>query len=497
MHIGEILNGVFDHEVSWRPSSGSIKPVHVANGFVRALTGQQFDVERLHQFVVWWKHGKRPDEERSYDALVREDPTYASIAGSSGAFDRARRFLGGLLNADSGLYPAAAMSDMTLTCVQMASRSGNDRGLGNFGAALLRAGAGSRALADAVVRAAATDKPEDPITVAVWPLLATDGKKVKVTSNRLSALECPHNAQFVRALQEAATDLATHEVAQGNRLRTLERVVQFTCVAPLVHAQALGANGDPAARIPLLLAMGGALSDEVTTASELSMRLVYEAFEEWLADRLADRIARREPLDGESSVLECSSDGREVRRIFRGIGSAEKEHPAPDEETLESRMAAFQEARLEFGREEPSKVLGHALVSAYLQEYSSGGPREFLGGLSRRVGLIYPHFQGRGTRRLRPSTAVLDMLVRACVPSGQSVSLPTFLGRLWERFGLLTGGHRSEAWDDVVALHNHGITIDAAALDENTEMLVTQLEAMGLARRYADNVTFVGDADAV
>jgi hypothetical protein len=39
MRIGEVLDRVYDEEVGWRPVSGAIKPVHIANGMFRALTG--------------------------------------------------------------------------------------------------------------------------------------------------------------------------------------------------------------------------------------------------------------------------------------------------------------------------------------------------------------------------------------------------------------------------------------------------------------------------
>jgi hypothetical protein len=47
MHIGEVLNGVYDDDIGWRPASGSIKPVHVANGLFRAVQNAHYDVGDL------------------------------------------------------------------------------------------------------------------------------------------------------------------------------------------------------------------------------------------------------------------------------------------------------------------------------------------------------------------------------------------------------------------------------------------------------------------
>lgn len=497
MHIGEVLNGVYDEEMGWRPSSGAIKPVHVANGLVRALTGQVSDLTTLHQFIVWWKKGRTPDEDRSYAALTAQDDSgvYLSLADNADSFDRARRYLEGLLGTDKGVFPSTEQSDLTLTCAQMASRSGNDRGLGDFGASLLRGASDSAILAEAFIAAAESASPRDPITAAVWPLLDTEVKSTSRAQKATKALQRPHNQEVVRSLRLAARDLASHERVQGNRLRTLERVVHFVCVATQVHAQALAADGELQARMPLLVAMGGDLHRELVEAGEQSLQMMYEQFEEWLGKAVAERIRRGKAVDGAEGVIEADTlDGRTVRRVLREIGVARKGHPEPDDDTLDLRMADFETARREFGRDDPALVLGHTLVRCYVREFSSGGPRPFLQGLESRTGLVYPHYQGRGMRRIRPSTSILDMLVRSCVAVDELVPFEDFLCRLWERFGLVVGGRRSAAWDDAEILHERGVSIDPDALVGNTEALVQQLEGMGLARRYADNVTFVGDA---
>lgn len=499
MNIGEVLNDVYDKEIGWRPSSGAIKPVHVANGLARALLNEHYDLTKLHQLVVWWKRGKTTDELRSYEALVHDDPSglYRSIAHNADAFDRTRRYLEGLLGADKGLFPSIEKSDFTLTSARMASRSGNDRGVGEFGAALLNDGA-QQSLSGAFRRSASSDKPQDAISAAVWPLLELTPRESRPSQKAATALERSHNRAVVAALREAAEVLATHEDAQGNRLRTLERVVHFVCVATLVQAHALSANGDLDKRIPLLLAIGGNQKGAVDGASEQCLSLVYDAFEFWLAEMLALRIGKSRLMgdDGDPIVLQ-SGDGRSARALLRTIGSAAQGHGDPDEDTLDARMADFASAKREFGKDRLESVLGHTLVASYLREFTSGGPRPFLQGLESRTGLIYPHFQGRGPRRLRPSTAVLDMLVRSVVPHGEAVPLNEFLKQLWNRFGFIVGGRRTYDWDDAEALNENGVSIDMSALISNTEAFTDLLVRMGLARRYADNVTFVGQTHGV
>jgi hypothetical protein len=88
----------------------------------------------------------------------------------------------------------------------------------------------------------------------------------------------------------------------------------------------------------------------------------------------------------------------------------------------------------------------------------------------------------------------MDVLVRACVPANDALPLDQFLENLWGAFGLIVGGRRGQEGGDAELLSRNGIDIDPSNLVANTDALVDLLADMGLARRFADNVTFVGDA---
>ena len=495
MKIGEVLNAVYDEEVGWRPATGQIKPVHVANGLVRAVTGEFYDTASLVEFLISWKKDKVPDEERSYKRLVLEGrrDAYGYFADSEREFDRARRYLRGLLNADNAVYPSAENSALTLTCREMASRSHQDSGLGDFGAALLRSGT-SELLAKALLRVLDVRRPEDPLTAIAWPLLGRDAKPARPKQGIGRTLTKKHHRQCLNQLGVAAERLARHEEQQGNRLRTLERIVHFVCLATHAHAQALAARGVLDSRPPLLMAVIGGKRSDLAAASERSLESMYGQFEEWLISEEAARLRERKPLMDGARLEELSVDGRTVRSVLRQILSAKQRHEEPDEETLDARMADFEDAKRSFGKDDPALLMAHALVRSYLREYESGGPRSFLQGLARKAGLLYPHFQGNSRdKRVRPSVAILDVLVRACVPPRESLPLDEFLDNLWGAFGLVVGGRRGEEGGDAELLLQNRIDIDPSHLVANTDALVDLLVGMGLARRFADNVTFVGD----
>jgi hypothetical protein len=501
MKISHILNKVYDSDVGWRPASGAIKPVHVANGLIRSLQGQLYDVTKLHEFVVWWRAGKKPDDARTFTALLRDRPEiYAALEDPRRDFERTRRYIGGLLGADSGLFPSKNNSSFSLTHGRMVTSDANDRKLGEFGAVLLTTDHDQPSLAGAVLEAAASSEPRDPVSAVVWPLLGDLPKEVG-KSDALEgvgkALGAKHNAQFLESAHLAAACLATHEQGQGNHMRTMQRAVQFVCISTLVHAQALAAGGELSSRPPALMTLAGHRRSDVAIASERSLDLIYRGFEVWLTKRLARLIDKGTPLvKGTEAAPADTIDGRRIRPFLASIGSATKGDERASESVVAQRMGFFKQAKQDLGdRAKPADILARTLVESYCREFAaSGGPQRFLQNLGCRIGLMYPHFAGRAReKRVRPSVAVLDMLVRACVPRGDAVPLTEFLERLWLRFGLIVGGRREGDWDDAAFLASRGLPVDTPALLENTERLVDELAVMGLARRYADDVAFIGD----
>jgi hypothetical protein len=512
LSISKVLDGVFDDDLGWRPASGAIKPVHVANGLVRAVQDRYYELDLLNAFAVpWKKKGQSMDEARTFDVLApRHADRFGYLARNRENFEKARKYVRGLVTADKAVFPSAEHSSFTLTGGLLASRDHNDRGLGEFAAFVLGDGGGS--LHEAVTKAAQVTQADDPISALIWPLLTdragTAPKKGDDSRANMfqRAARQRHNKSIFLALRDASDCLATHERSHGNRLKTLQRSVHFACIATFAHAQAAAANGVLDARIPGLIAVAGDRRSDVALASERSVENVFVAVEHWLADRLGERIRTGRALSSGGGAKSKSSepaidptnlDGRTVKALLREFGVATTPHDEPDADLVDHRYRSFIAARKELGDDDAARVLGHTLARCYFDEADSGKPRTFLQGLSCRVGLLYPHFQGRArAKRVRPSPPVLDVLVRSCVPAGEAVDLDTFLSRLWTRFGLIVGGRRSTEWDDVAFLEAQGIPINIDQLAANTEAFVDEIEVMGLARRYPDGVTFVGEHDA-
>jgi hypothetical protein len=506
--VSEVFNAVYDTEVGWRPASGAIKPVHIANGLFRDLLGERSRIDGVVTFAIPWVKKGDPEEnpKRTWEYLVnsRNDPAFAAFKGEhqKDRFDNLREYMRGLLGTDQAIFPDAGITSLPVACRQMISSDLNDRDVGRFMAELLKGKDSSGALAKVVIACLKnSDKPEDPLSLAVWPLLSHEpvylapSKKVSPFANK----DC---AAFFTRVAEAADQLAKHESQQGNRLATLQRAVHFACITLLGHAQTLAAKGRMEERVPLLMVPEAPKGHRLALASEESLNCYYDAFEDWLASALAKRLKAGKPLvygeqRSEDIRLELPGvDKRLVRKFLREIRTAERgEGKEPSDELIEDRLSLYKRALMKHTTDNWSRVVGDIIAQSYFNEYTSGGPREFLGGVGRKAGIIYPHFQGGSNKekRIKPSVAILDVLVKACTPSEEPIPLPKFLDCLWERFGIITGGRKdgSES-DDIELLGRIGIDLSPADLEKNTQALVDQLVHIGLARRYPDNITYVG-----
>jgi len=121
MNIGEVLNGVYDDDIGWRPASGAIKPVHVANGIIRSVQGRYYDLDLLGSFAVWWKQKNHQiDETRTFDALKnRANGRLGYLGSNKDLFEKTRRFALRFLATDRALFPSTDHSSFSLTCGRM------------------------------------------------------------------------------------------------------------------------------------------------------------------------------------------------------------------------------------------------------------------------------------------------------------------------------------------------------------------------------------------
>ena len=81
----QLVERIYDEEFGLRPTNFQIKPVHVANGLVRALTGRTYQASPLAQTLRRWvlKQKTGVQEERFPNVLILQRYG-AAFAGKNG-----------------------------------------------------------------------------------------------------------------------------------------------------------------------------------------------------------------------------------------------------------------------------------------------------------------------------------------------------------------------------------------------------------------------------
>ena len=130
--------------------------------------------------------------------------------------------------------------------------------------------------------------------------------------------------------------------------------------------------------------------------------------------------------------------------------------------------------------------------------HGSGGPEPFLRGVATRVGLLYPYGLGRSRdKRIDlPVRSILDVLVKSCTPLTPTSRWSAFWTVLGKDLESIVGGRVSGENNDLELLRRLGVDISATDLEENLNAFVGHLADIGLARKYPDNIAYVGNYHA-
>ncbi|MEO1256109.1 MAG: hypothetical protein AAFY41_14660, partial [Bacteroidota bacterium] len=111
--IEDIVHDAEKSYLSFSPNSASVKPVHIANGFFRQITGLTYSTRLLHKFVFSeTKKGAVP-RGHELDTLYSELSELQRIDGRDiepNDLPKFRRLMKSVVNADSGVYTGTMQS---------------------------------------------------------------------------------------------------------------------------------------------------------------------------------------------------------------------------------------------------------------------------------------------------------------------------------------------------------------------------------------------------
>jgi hypothetical protein len=461
----------------YSPTSNSIKPAHLANGWFRCVLGRRYDPVLLNQTVVHWT---QKGEINPSEKLLAENP---SVFEPFQPVSRRREFtefrsdlrllvspVGGAVNNSN------RRSSYNITCDRHVTDDYSDGGTGAFLYHLLATDLGggpSPALGQLKDILAS---PKDEVSAITAPLVvqskpADFGVGSYPAEGVLKKRGKAFTSPTLQHLRTGFDNLAAFEAAYGGGLDALRRFVAFGVFAVLLHMHNRCAelDGDPALT-PILLYFAETQSSTAYQASHATYNLARRAIETlytrllkaWLELRIGPRPT---PKKCEQFIGEME------------FGQGE------DDKTREQMLRAYRSFAGQFGNLD---AMAEGLRETIFRDLT-GTPLDFYRAIGVRAGFVRP----AGNRAVRKFYTLEGVLLEAALASVLPEGVMTykrFLDEFYQRYGLLIGGRS----DDSDLLMAHGIgTATVQDLRVNSQNFRQQLLSLGWARRYADGVLMV------
>jgi hypothetical protein len=486
----EVLESIFDEEFGVLMTNFSVKPVHVANGLARALTGRTYDTTAVTQLVRRYVRKQKlgVDEERFPNAEMLAQYGEAFQGPRSHDPDtlrltRLRSLSFDVLAADGAVFPT--QQSFTLSNERFVTRDPSDVGMGLFLFRLLTAEPRNRTEAGTYLRELLQSEG-DPWTTLALPVLAFGEVREETESpevaERIGKSEHLFEASggrltssTLRNLRDAYDRLARFERSAGSKLNSLRRLMLFGCFVLHVHAIARWSEReDHAPKPPILLDLFDGTLVSVADASRATLRAAGDAIEGVIRSRFHEYV-----------LSEYGTTRKQIDVTLNEVGLGER---------AELLYRSYHE-----GGTDPADALARAMAEEAIDN-GREAPIGSLIELGRRAGFLAPWSnQGRGgklRKRYTTTAEFLETLVAATVEPDEPLEFPEFLTRLRDYFGVVVGRPEDDAvirhqnlrdeefWAAVVSINEEDLRRN---VDEFRELIVES----GYGKAYADGRTMV------
>lgn len=467
MTLNEDSPGVFEQILGFRPSSASIKGVHLINDLAQTTLGGAPDHggDFLCKVI-------RPDaatEERTTEADLRADRRFGAAFNRAFPKDLGARRVHSLrkaarlvTNFDGGMYKAGDnMASGLVTHRALLGFEGFRRlRVGQYIWQLLQQDGRER------LRKLFSDEG-DPVTRAMRPLLL-EGTLVDKVRRAPSPPPSPFDLELGRGLSA----LMDHQLSKPVTLRLLALMASVGVILKIV-----GVGRERGC--PLVLALSAEQEGPTKVLREEAVTALQRGFDEFYRV-----VAARMPAHPNAGDL--------WRRSKEGGLSFEVSGGMSIEDVTGEIVAEARKVRLKVRAEEDDESIG--AVSGVGSERPVYWPERFAYGLGRRAGCVLPREDRAGWgKHLALTPEHVEALVLMVVPRG-STPMPwrAFWAQVRERFGIVVGANAAA---DAVALRQIGVPhASPQQLAANANMLLAQAVRRGVARRLPDSGAEVGGA---
>jgi hypothetical protein len=513
LFMHDLRKEVDERFVGFKPNGTSIKPVHIAGGTFRSILGYTNTARgiKILSYVCDAKgeppkmkdaatgRNRKMTLDEALDAVIqyldRTDLQNRGSAVDSSSVTRDeissfRYMLQKLVNVDSGVYGTDdSMLSYTAGAANFVVKKSLYEDAGDLIGYLIKVYCPE--LSDYVVQI--LSNANDPISLAFAPVLNdgeteqydfpyTDGKPLdKIAAFSDADSLNPKLQEYLNSLSESGKCLKAHLEKHTNKLTQLRMFNLFCSIHVIRYLSLLEAfycNGN--AR-PILLDFSKQSNSSIARTSVLCYSQLHKSISRFYAWAYAQEL---------KTVILCSKAELLVSDVpYFDKPNRRNENIPKQLDGLTSVWNMAKEEASDLPEDEALIVFGAAINDMTALE-ATGHPVNYMRKLGTEIGLLYPPTNLHVDKRFAVTDDIVEVILRACVSPGETLSSTNLRNRLWERFGIIVGGSDG----DIDKLNQVGSIVyaDADALSENWNAFSETLQSMNLAEQLPDGILQIG-----
>ena len=475
-------------ELGFYAASNSVKPLYVANGLFREVTGTVCEIEDIYD----WVRGENLKKSKSSKELLEQYKDiiicYQSEDDSVGELKEIRYYIEKLFNPDSNIQSGVKFSVPNISSIWQVTRAVRaEQGIGSFLFKILNTeidGKKSKAI-DIIERSLKND--DDDISRTIKPIIAGKSEKERKTTRDLSTdtMDCTVMPDTVLTIRRGFDCLAENcsvesTVSNMESLLILRRMVNYSMFAIFYYLSDINHSKYDGQRIPLLLDAGvGKIA--IINASSKSFTECKKAMERYTVNFVCEWLKQAKVIRNINDKKACGAYIRNDINVTDEIRTTLEKH-------FENNILAG---------DSPILAIAKAIqFSMYTETYSDTTPSEFCNVIGVKAGLVGP---GGNTnyKRLLINRFLLETIVLSCVNKEKlemGIELKELGKILRDNYNIIIGTDTDidYAFLDELEIARNTPEDLRGSLALNAQEIAEMLISLGLGKKYADGVTIIG-----
>jgi hypothetical protein len=474
-----------------------IKPAHLANGLFHAACGRYANNFAQHAAINFRDYPVLSLDDRSANArlkslissLTSEQKVALTFLGKN---PNRRRMLNTLLTADKTVFKTPNFSSYTLSHASHITSDNHDRGTGSWLVRILSHGDDHTAI-DLLIELLNQDalQRNDELSVLTLPLeIPIPPTNIpRITNQPYESLKVGMDGDFsspiVRLIRDSFNILALNDrpyAEKGGKLDTLNHFVTLGCFSVYLHLLNGNANNS---FVPMVFRFEPK-AQTLKQASQSSYQKMLKAIDNYLHKKIFQRLTQISITDYGAAFVNNEQVVDFINSLKWQLPRARTVSTEKLEKYRSDCMERYTYYRAEGSNYSPLEALSITLHEM-LNRILSSRPQDVARALGTRIGLLSQYGANR-SKTYEPHPDLIEVLVRASVSRGSSVSLRDLASQWANNFGILTG----VLGDENERLTLAGLpSVDHDEWMDNANALAELLENSGYARRYADGVVLI------